>query len=350
MKKLSLAFFALLALVMYGCEDNNNNDVETPAGLPGNKVFAIYVTDDGLKYFATDKGIASFDGTQWAVHNDNPKVSKGMIHDMDFEQTTYGPELWLGTNEGVNVITLPVDATSGATIYSKANTPGIFPGQPTLAGDTVLAVKVDGNNIRWFGTSEGLSAFSGNQWPAIDFNGHYFAGFFENNRITSIDFANDTIYIGTMGGGIARMITSAPDAISGASPFEIPWSNLPSENILSVFVDGHSQWFGSDEGLARHDGTEAKENWSHFYVSHGLANQYVQAINKDNDGNMWFGTQVGISKYDGTDFINYTTVQGLAGNNVFCITIDKDGTIWFGTDNGASHFNGSSFTNYQAAD
>lgn len=340
----------VLVFALVGCTDDNGDDNgnELPEGLPGNVVNAIYVTEDGLRYFATDNGIASFDGAEWTVHHDNPKVTTGLIHDMDFELTAYGPEFWLGTSEGLNVVSLPIDAMSGATTYTQDNTQTLFPGQPGLAGDSVIAVRVDANNIRWYGTQNGLSAFRGNQWPEINYANHYHADFFKNNLITSIDYGNDTIYIGTLGGGVARMVAPEPDAISGASPYEIPWSNLPSQNILAVFVDGSTQWYGSDEGLARHEGIEAKENWYLYFESSGLASNYVQAINKDAEGNMWFGTANGVSKYDGTGFTNFTTAQGLVGNNVLSVAVDLDGTLWFGTDEGVSHFDGETFTNYRA--
>jgi ligand-binding sensor domain-containing protein len=345
MKK-TLAIFLLTFLTIWvGCKDD---DKETPKAIPGNIVNAIYITDDGLRYFATDKGLASFDGTDWAVYHDNPKIHNGLIHDLDLEQTTNGPEFWMGTNKGINVVGLPIYPTSGATFYNETNTQELFSGQATIKGDSVFAIRVDGKQIRWFGTDKGLSAFSGNKWPSIDLNGHYTADFFIDNKITSIDFGNDTIYIGTMGGGVARIVANGPDAISGASPYEIPWSTIPSANITSVFVDGHSQWFGSDNGISRHDGTEAKDNWNYINVTHGLVHKYVQAISKDNDGNMWFATRGGLSKYNGTAFTNYTVAQGLPSDNVLCIAIDKDGSIWFGTDKGASHFNGSTFTNYKS--
>jgi ligand-binding sensor domain-containing protein len=115
-----------------------------------------------------------------------------------------------------------------------------------------------------------------------------------------------------------------------------------------VFTDGSTQWYGSDEGVARHIGTEAKENWTLFAESDGLVNNHVQAINKGHDGIMWFGTKGGVSAFDETNWTNYTTGNGLVANHVLCIAIDIDGSIWFGTDNGVSHFDGNKWTSYQA--
>jgi len=348
MKKTRILFLLLLLLGFVACNDNNGNDDVQPAGLPGNLVKAIYIAEDGIKYFATDKGIGSFDGVVWKVYLKNPKIPTKEILSLGFEPSTSSPQLWLGTNAGVVSARLPMDKNSSATAYTKASTATMFPGQPGLLGDTVFSLKVDDKNIRWFGTEGGLSAFRGNNWPNINFAaGEYQANFFKHNRITSFGYRNDTLYIGTMGGGIARMVTST-DAITGASPYEIPWSMIPTQNITAVFIDGNTQWYGSDNGLGRHIGTEAKENWDLFYTDDGLADNYIQAINKDKNGNLWIGTRGGVSKMSGGTFTNYTTVQGLVSNNVLCIAIDKDGTIWFGTDNGVSHFNGTTFTNYRA--
>ena len=343
--------FLLIASLMFiaGCGDDNDEPADIPDGLPGNVVSAIYITGDGLRYFATDKGLASFDGTEWTVHHDNPKVTTGTINDLDFEQTSYGPEFWLATNSGINVVTLPVDATSGATTYTKNNTGELFPGQPGLAGDSVFVARVDDNNIRWFGTHEGLSAFRGNQWPEIDLGRHYHPDFFINNRISSIDHSNDTIYIGTRGGGVARLVAESADAITGASPYEIPWSMIPSDNILAVFTDGSTQWYGSDAGIAKHTGTEAKDNWTLYSEVDGLVNNYVQCIDKDANGTMWFGTRGGVSSFDGESWTSYTEGEGLAGNNVLSIAVDPDGSLWFGTGNGVSRFDGSQWVTYRSA-
>lgn len=341
-------YVLMAALFFTGCKEDNLPPQDEPDSLPDNYVSAIYVNSDGVKYFATKKGLACFDGSKWKVFKDNPKVTVETINDLGFEKTSSGDELWLATNKGVNVTSIPVDATSGATTYTKNNTLALFPGGETLAGDSVFNVKIDNKNIRWFGTNGGLSAFQGSKWPKINFGYHYNSNFFRDNRITGIDFSGDTIYIATKGGGVARMVAKNVDAITAASPYEIPWSMLPSQNVLCVFTDGSAQWYGTDEGLARHTGTQAKLNWESFYVTDGLISNIVQCINKDLSGKMWFGTPSGVTVFDGSQWKSYTKTDGLVDNNVLCIAIDLDGKIWFGTSNGVSVFDGTKFTNYIA--
>jgi ligand-binding sensor domain-containing protein len=346
MKKISV-ILAFVLFVFASCK-KDPPPVEIPKSLPDNYVSSIFIDSNGLKYFATKKGLASFDGTKWTVFHDNPKVTIKAIHAIAFEQSTYGPEVWLGTDAGVGVAQLPIDAVSGATTYTKSNTASLFPGQPGLKGDKVTVVKVDQKQIRWFGTNEGLSAFRGNNWPTISLGNHYNANFFKTNLVTSVEGSNDTIYIGTLGGGVARFLTSNVDAITAASPYEIPWSMLPSDNVKAVFIDGNVQWYGTDEGIGKHTGTRAKENWVIYDTSDGLIHNDVQCIVKDNTGKMWFGTKGGLSSFDGSKWANYTTGNGLVSNNVLCLAIAKDGSLWVGTDNGVSHFNGNAWKNYKA--
>lgn len=345
MKDYFVTLFTLLFLFI-GCRKEPIQ--EDSESLPDNYISAIFVNSDGVKYFATKNGLASFDGTTWTVYHSNPKIITNAVHAIGFEQTTYGPELWLATNNGVNVASLPIDAVSEATTYTESNTQTLFPDGPGLAGDSVFVVKIDGKNIRWFATNGGLSAFYGSQFPEINYRSFYKSGFFDNNRITSFDYSGDTLYIGTKGGGVARMVSSSVDAITAASPYEIPWSALPSDNVLSVFTDGSIQWYGTDEGLARHTGNQAKQNWDSFYEQDGLISNVVQCIQKDKDGNMWFGTPSGVSKFNGTDWESFTQQDGLVNNNVLCIAVDLDGSLWFGTVNGVSHFNGTIWKNYKA--
>lgn len=342
-----ICLLSLLTLLMFNsCKKEDIQ--ETPQSLPDNNVSAIYIDAGGMKYFATGKGLAAFDGTNWQVFHDNPKLTKGKINDLAFEQTTYGPELWLATPQGVNVASMPIDAVSGATTYTSSNTATLFPGMTALPGDSVAVANVDENNFRWFGTNKGLAVFRGNTWPAIQLGIHYSPVFFTANRVTSVDFVNDTAYIGTYGGGVARFKTNQVDAVTAASPLELPWSMLPSNNVLSVLIDGSIRWFGTDEGLGKHWGKNAKKGWMQYDKSDGLISNRIQCIHKDADGKLWVGTPEGVSVFDGTSWTSYTASNGLAGNNVNCIATDIDGTLWFGTTQGVSHFNGTTWISYTA--
>jgi ligand-binding sensor domain-containing protein len=109
---------------------------------------------------------------------------------------------------------------------------------------------------------------------------------------------------------------------------------LPSDNVSSICVIGDTQWYGTDKGLARHDGYEYGKGWTAYTTKEGLVDNYVQAIAMDAEGKLWVGTRGGISVLDGSYWKSYTTGEGLISNNILCIICDQDGFVYIGTDNG----------------
>ncbi|MEZ5105615.1 MAG: two-component regulator propeller domain-containing protein [Draconibacterium sp.] len=339
MRKNALILFTSIFFV-FGCKKNNDVLGEDTGSLPDNYVSAIYVDNSAIKYFATGKGLAGFDGEKWTVYSDNLNLGISKINDFGFENSDSGSELWLATNQGLKSVKVPVDEASEITTYTKNTS--------SLAGDSVSVIKVDVNNYCWLGTDQGLSVLKDKIWPEIDPKNYYDDQFFITNRITSFGYNNDTVYIGTKGGGVARMVSGPVDAVTGASPFEIPWSFLASNNVLAVYTDGNTQWFGTDEGVTKHVGTRAKQNWQSYFKEDGLVDNNVQCIVKDLGGNMWFGTKGGVSVFDGFEWDSFTKSDGLVANNVLCIAVDIDGSLWFGTDAGVSHFKNNRWENYSA--
>ena len=88
-------------------------------GFTAKNFSSVVVDDDNVKWFLTDAGIASYNGSKWQLHNRNRKVPAKGLEDMAFDISSYGKELWLASPLGATVVTLPVDARSGATTYYK---------------------------------------------------------------------------------------------------------------------------------------------------------------------------------------------------------------------------------------
>lgn len=72
----------------------------------------------------------------------------------------------------------------------------------------------------------------------------------------------------------------------------------------------------------------------------GLPENSVHAIAQTADGYMWIGTEEGLARFDGSRFIVFTSrnTRGLPSNYVQVLTADRDGSLWIGTDSGLSHF------------
>ncbi len=72
----------------------------------------------------------------------------------------------------------------------------------------------------------------------------------------------------------------------------------------------------------------------------GLPQNTVHAIAQTSDGYIWFGTEEGLARFDGTHFVVFTTrnAPGLVSDFVQQLTAASDGSLWIGTDSGLSHF------------
>jgi ligand-binding sensor domain-containing protein len=332
MKKVLVSVITLLMVVTFSCDDNG--EPQPAKTIAGNTVKAIYIDQNGIKWFGTENGISCFDGERWSTYTTEDKLAHNAVNDIAFQMSHYGPEIWIATNAGASVFAIELDAVTSATSYFESNS--------GIAGDTVRTIALDTANTRWFGTDKGVSIFAGATWEATD-NG----GILTDNPI--YDIGTDPFghaFVTLKGKGVAVM--EYTDAISTVTYYEIPWSGLPSENVISVFVDQEgSQWYGTDNGVAFHNNIAAKQGWQMYSTEDGLISNIVLAIHGDDNGHTWFGTPEGVSMFDGQNWKSLTTADGLAGNVVYAIATDTDGSVWFGTNNGASQLSGTAWTTFR---
>lgn len=315
-------------------------------GFHAKTFYSVLVDDDNTKWFLTEVGIVSFNGKKWSIHNKNRKVPTENLKDFAYDFSSDGAEIWIATSQGAIAAAMPVDARTDVSTYHTENT--------TILSDNVLSVAIGKSPLRWFGTDKGISAYLDKKWlpySSYSYQREYPEGFFRNFPITSMATSpeGDFLYVGTDGGGVARVFRNEVDAISGASA-HANWGpiEMPSDNVYSICITPEgTQWYGTDMGVARHTGFRTLENWTVFNTDNGLADNFVQAIAVDKQGNLWFGTKAGVSVFDSIIWTSFTMNDGLNSNNILCITVDKTGDIWLGTDNGVMSYNNFGFVSYK---
>jgi len=299
-------------------------------------VKAVFVDEHGMKWFGTERGLIRFDGYNWIDYTSHTKIPD-QISDIEYQSSDYGPEIWIGSDKGVSVAAFNIDGITSATLYTRENS-GII-------SDTVHDVMVDENNIRYFATPEGLGIFNSSTWSSVVRGSDI-----PDATVLSLAYKNDTIYAGTDGRGVGRVIRDDLDGYTGASYYEIPWVGLPSNIINCVYIDSKGfQWYGTTEGASRHEVQEAQQGWEiYLTMEQGLKNSNVMAILEDDNGEIWLGTEGGVSRYNPADaqIINYTMEDGLPDSVIYDIAMDTDQTLWFATGKGVSHFDGAGFHNY----
>ncbi len=334
-KYLRILTMAVITAFMAGCGSNDTDPVEEEFVFPSKVINRIAIDDTGTKWFATEKGIISFDGLTWKSYTDDQNKTTGSIADIVLEIVPGMKKIWMATNSGLSAFNFEADKTS----TSNYNTV-----KDEILSDTVSAVNVDEKAVKYIGTSKGLSILKNEKWD--EFYGRSGEEILADYKISSVAIAsNGYIYAATMGGGISRF--KYTDAVSGATTFDLPWAGgLPSENVLCAITDGNAQWYGTDAGVAFHASELTKSDWTTYTRSEGLVCDTVYSIAKDQDGNIWFGTHKGVSKLSGNQWQSITKSDGLLDNKVNTIAIDKDNSVWFGTDKGISHYSGGKWINY----
>ncbi len=302
--------------------------------IAGSIVKSIYIEPDGTKWFATDKGISSFDGTTWINFDESDGLPVAGFNGITQSSSDQGTNLWLATTRGAIATHCETNIMSIENSFTKENS--------ELLNDTVLAIALDKAGYLWMGTSMGLNGLKNNTEWILPTKQIF------TKPISSIGSSQDGWnYFATLGAGVGRNQTSV-DGISAASNYEMPWAGLPSDIVNTVYVDPGTgnQWFGTPSGAAYHVGTETKRNWTVFTTADGLINDEILSIAGDSDGNIWFGTKGGVSKLSNSVWTSYSTTDGLAGSTVYAIALDTDGSLWFGTDKGVSHFTSEQWLNY----
>ena len=334
-----LTLLACLIVLLAGCKNNDEEPGDKPFEFPSKVIHKIVVEPTGVKWFATDKGVVSFDGQKWTAYSDNQNLTTGKIADFVFERSSGVNKLWIGTYQGLTSFDF---GASPVTVKNfKAADSGIL-------SDTVSAVAIDNVSAKYIGTTKGLSILKENSW--IKYFGRSSEKPLVRFKISSIAAAQSGyIYATTEGGGVARF--KYTDAISGETTFNRPWAwGLPSDTVYVVKTDGEDQWFGTNRGVGYHTSEFTKMDWVTYTRTEGLICDSVYAIAKDLSGAMWFGTHKGISKLNisptDTIWTNYTTKDGLVANKINDIAVDADGSLWFGTDGGISHLKNNQWVNF----
>ncbi|MEO8562927.1 MAG: two-component regulator propeller domain-containing protein, partial [bacterium] len=94
----------------------------------------------------------------------------------------------------------------------------------------------------------------------------------------------------------------------------------------------------------------------HLRSDDGLSGAWVQSIIQDSRGFMWFGTTQGLNRHDGYRMEVYRHERGnsrsLTTNEIHVVYEDRAGVVWVGTGSGLSRYDRSSnsFTNFSLRD
>jgi ligand-binding sensor domain-containing protein len=115
---------------------------------------------------------------------------------------------------------------------------------------------------------------------------------------------------------------------------------LPNSNVRRIVQDTLGfMWFGTQDGLARYDGSKMRVYRTSAKEPTSISGTYITVLLVDGDGKLWVGTpEDGVNLYDPeTDqFTRFTKGSdgGLSSQGVTAAVRDLDGAVWFAMTGG----------------
>jgi ligand-binding sensor domain-containing protein len=152
-----------------------------------------------------------------------------------------------------------------------------------------------------------------------------------NSRVLFYDQSNNTLYLGTEGGGlniISLDNNHYPEKIKVYQKNHDP-NSLSNNYIRSIIKDNNQNfWIGTYEGLNKMitDSVTGNISFKTYTRKDGLPNNMIQLIAEDENQNLWIGTNGGLSHFIPGEnrFINYTVNDGLQSNEFSEHTVFKN--------------------------
>jgi ligand-binding sensor domain-containing protein/signal transduction histidine kinase len=269
-------------------------------GLPQNVVFSITQTCDGYLWFATEEGVARFDGVRFEVFDRSNSANLGDDTVSALAASRDG-SLWMGTR-------------SGLTHYRN----GVFHTDTVATGlvaDDITALHESADGSLWIGTLQGLNRLYQGRFRVYTRNDGL-----PDNRVTAIAEGRDgSLWVGTKG-GLARFDAGRFRAYTHAD-------GLPDNFVtaLGASEDG-ALWVGTLGGaLMRWD----KGVFSVWSARDGPTTGRISSLLEDRDGNLWISyNRSGIGRLTHGTFSWYRRRDGLPRDNARTLFEDREGNLW----------------------
>lgn len=292
--------------------------------LPSNTVYQVIPLQDGRMLIATGAGAAIWqsggaEADKWVIYTpENSGLPNAEV--LSVAQDPQGL-LWFGTRGGL----ASYDGQEWQT-YSALDM--------GLAGDDILDIEPDGHGGLWVGTNTGAAFFDGQDWVSYTSND---AGLLDD-LVLSLAVQplenGEAIWLGTRL-GLSRYDPSTQEwtSYSGTN------AGLGGGGVADLMVDSQGRLWVSQlgGGISVYDGNA----WRRYRSSNdGLPSNLVQEVYESSPGQYWIATGIPsipgglMTSYNEIDnqWITYRPGRtGYSGAETVSIAQDTSGQLWFGT-------------------
>ncbi len=236
--------------------------------------------------------------------------------------------MWVGTwGAGLHIYNR---RTNQIEVYNTQNS--------TLGNDYVHVIYPAENGEVWLGTQSGIYITDPGEIDFRSFKQDHILNMFRNNRIFAIDERKEGDYwIGTRY-GLHHIVGDSLESF-----FHDPRdsTSLSSNLVYDLLIDEDSSlWVATDNGLNHY---QPKSNSFKWYRRTSLAcpdcistNDVLCLYDDTLNNYLWVGTMSGLNRLDRETgkFKIYTESDGLANNFIYAIQQDNEGDIWLSSNRG----------------
>ncbi len=319
MKKIILQI-AMVLLPLALIAQNEFEKFDVPSATVVNDIF---VSGDGHVHLATDKGLLSFDGKNWATVTTKEGLPNNDIKDIAW----FDNELYVSTAEkglakleaGKGWKEVKIDAPSdfgfvnymfplGSTLLLGTDNGKVFDKSKTSEKLSERPYGPQG-----LGKITGMGMASSGVFNVVSDKGVLLVATNQNNfqiRIKSDNspLTSDNVLFGFMDGDVAYDCTDKGITVADYAPPGIPPgistvteanSDMPSDQVNHISVDGNRWFVATDKGFAISTYTT---NWEVFDKSKSnIDSDNVIKVDLANDKTVWFvtmGDKLVLHKYD----------------------------------------------------
>ncbi|HLT50418.1 MAG TPA: two-component regulator propeller domain-containing protein [Arenibacter sp.] len=342
---------------------------ENHSSISSNDVYDVYVDNENILWVGTQEGLDYYDYSRHRfnslVHLPENKNSLRSSFVQTLFQDTDGT-FWIGTREGIDQVNFEEAYSNPKITHFNIDIKGF----EALNKNYITRIYRDSKERMWIATmANGLFLMHEDRKVYK----HFLHNKEDENSIASasvraiLEDRSGRIWFGT-GGGLSLLKESLEGDYSfenfGYSKYNS--NSLPLNDIFSVFEDSkHRIWVGMNKGgvslLQENGGGKSFLRFNHNPNDpQSLSNDEVFVIHEDAKQRVWFGTSAGglnLLRENGPAnnryyFQRFTENEGLADNEVNSILEDKDGDLWIATNTGFSEFNieEETFNNYSTYD
>jgi signal transduction histidine kinase/ligand-binding sensor domain-containing protein len=209
-----------------------------------------------------------------------------------------------------------------------------------LSSNRVLSVLRDNRGFMWFGTTDGLNRYDGNELQVFKHKNEDQNSLSTNRVDVIFEDQDGMLWLGTRGGGVNRYDPRTERFTRYSHDPEDPRS-LGGNTVLAIYQDQYGTlWVGTASGgLNRYD--PQIDGFVRYQHDPGdpqsLSHNTTRAIIEDAAGVMWIGTDGGLNRFDRQEerFTAYRhnpdDPNSLGHDSVTAVYQDSEGVYWLCT-------------------